>query len=533
MEIKKIVIVGGGTAGWFTASALSKVFENVDISLIETSTIPTISVGESVTPHVQAFFDFLKIPTHDWMNETGAIYKFANKFQGWVTGDPTEVEYFSFTYPTDISRLLLETPEITNLDELKVNQGTYKTTDAMSFLFNKKSVDKFDKFFNSQYHYMVKNKAPFNGNEYLLNPIYSWSQHINVDKCATYVKNHIAIPNGVTHLQKKVVDVSVEQGEIKSLTLEDGAVIIADLFVDATGFHKLLVNKLGWKEKIYQDYAIDRAVVGQLSYNDPYSEMVNYTQSIAQPYGWQFKIGLYHRMGSGYCFSSSHLSDEKAIEQFLSITSNRRTEPRLIKWIPKRLTTFAEKNVATVGLCSGFYEPLEANSLFVLITGIKNLIESISDSSDKPFIDWTKYNNQLEYILDDISDFIKVHYTLSKRSDTVFWKDMRSIGERENHRDLLKSKYFDIRNSMIFANDHWSMFPDYMWMQLALSWGIDTSDWYPTLPDLETLNIAEHHFLTKEKKHDIISDYRPNNFEWLKTEIFQNLTSSEWEEKYK
>jgi tryptophan halogenase len=320
---------------------------------------------------------------------------------------------------------------------------------------------------------------------------------------------------------------------IKSLTLDDNTVVFADLFVDATGFHKLLVNNLGWKEKIYKDYAIDRAVVGQLSYSDPLLEMVNYTQSIAQPYGWQFKIGLYHRMGSGYCFSSNHISDEKAVEHFLSITANRRTEPRLIKWTPKRLVTFAENNVATVGLCSGFYEPLEANSLFVLITGIKNLIEAISDASNKPSIDWTKYNNQLEYILDDISDFIKVHYTLSKRSDTPFWNDMQAIGKRDNHTDLLKSKYFDIRNSMIFANDHWSMFPDYMWMQLALSWGIDTSAWYPTSPDPEILNIAGHHFLTKEKKHDIISEYQINNFEWLKKEIFQNLSSSEWEEKYK
>ena len=534
--MKKYVIVGGGTAGWFTASALSKQFRNADITLIESLDIPIISVGESVTPHVQAFFDFLDIPTHHWMKETGAVYKLANKFQGWITGDLNEVEYFSFNYATDVKRLYRETSEVINVDgdstEYKISNNSFKTTDLIHELYNNKAIDKFDKFFHSQYHYMAKNVAPFKDQTYLLNPSYSWSQHINAEKCGEYLKNHIAIPNGVTHIQQKVLDVTFTGDQINSLTLEDGRVVTGDVFIDATGFHKLLVKKLGWKEIPFKDYAIDRAVVGQLDYEDPHSEMVNYTQSIAQPNGWQFKIGLYHRMGSGYCFSSNHISDEQGVDDFLKMTKNRKTEPRLIKWSPSKLEEMAKGNVATVGLSSGFYEPLEANSLYILISGIKHLLMSLKEYEKTNLLDWKQFNEKMTYGIDDIADFIKVHYTLSQRTDTDFWNDMRAIGKRDHHEDLVRQKYFDHKSSMVGVFDHWSMFADFMWMQLALSWNLDTSKWYDKKIDNTTMDIGKDYFIGREHKHDLISNSLPNSYEWLKENVFENQNSSEWFAQY-
>lgn len=542
MQIKKIVIVGGGTAGWLAAGALSRNLKNKEIIVIEAPSIPIISVGESVTPHVQMFFDqelgLTKGPfapvinRSEWMLKTGAIYKFGNRFQGWVTNDPNNFENFSFNYTTDVKELYKETSEIFDpIAHFSIKDGSCKTTDLMGQLQHNKTFYRFDRFFNSQHHYMEKNVSPFKDKEYLLNPLYSWAQHINAEKCGEYVRDHLALPNGVKHIAKKVNDIKTNNGNISSLILEDGTEITADFFIDATGLKKVLARKLEWKEKIYQDYAVDRAVVGQTDYTDPNSEMVNYTQSIAQPHGWQFKIGLYHRMGNGYCYSSNHISDEQAVEHFKHLTKNRRTEPRIIKWTPSRLEKFADGNLAVIGLSYGFYEPLEANSLFIIITGIKLVLEALAENEKNNTLNWDNHNKRIAYALDDIADFIRVHYTLSKRTDTDFWNDMRAIGVKLNDKDLLKQKYYDVRNSMPLAVDHWSQFPDYLWLEIAVAWGIDISDWFPEYGE-SISRISQCYFSNRERKHDIVSTYMQNNYEWLKENIFENLTPSEWENKY-
>ena len=528
---QKIVIIGGGSAGWFTAAYLSRYLGHLlSITVIETPKIPTISVGESVTPHVQLFFDELGIPTHEWMRETGAIYKMANKFQGWVTGDSDEVEYFSFNFPFDVKQLYKENSDLITFEKgYNIDPGSFKTSDIIAHLYNNKTINKFDRFFNSQYHYMTKNVAPFKENEYLLNQKHTWSQHINSDRCGSYVRDNLCKPNGVRHLQKKVVKVMGHGDRISSVELEDGSKESADIFVDASGFHKVLVKHLEWKEKIYEDYAIDRAVVGHSSYADPQTEMVNHTQTIAQPYGWMFKIGLYHRMGNGFCYSSSHMSDEDAVAHFKKITKNIRSEPRILKWTPSRQETFASGNVATIGLSSGFYEPLEANSLFVLIAGIKCLTETIKNFQETNVLDWLNYNEKLSYALDDIADFIRVHYTLSKRTDTDFWNDMRAIGERRNDADLLRQKYYDDKNTITNAEDNWSMFPDYMWLQVAISWGIDVSHWFKEKVPNDVLDIGSCYFLNRDRKHDVVSNYLDNNYDWLKQNVYKNVSPGTWE----
>jgi len=344
--------------------------------------------------------------------------------------------------------LYRETSELVSYNDLKYPESTVKTTDVFSQLLLDGSIDKFDRYWSSAYHYMEKNVSPFLNDKYLLNQFYSWSQHINADKCGDYVRDFIALPNGVKHISKKVIEVKCEQDKISSVVLEDGEVVTADLFVDASGFARLLVKALNWNVIPYKDYAIDTAVVAQLEYNDIQKELVNYTQSIAQPNGWMFKIGLYHRMGCGLCFSSSHLDVKQAIDEYKKLNSNRRLEPRVLSWKPARLEQFANGNVATVGLCSGFYEPLEANALYILISGIYELINSLDGYKKTGNLDWSNYNKKLAYTIDDLTDFIKIHYTLSKRTDTDFWNDMRSIGDKERHEDLIFQKYSDGRNSI-------------------------------------------------------------------------------------
>jgi tryptophan halogenase len=525
--MKKMVVVGGGTAGWFTAAAFSKLKHlGYDVTLIESLKISKIGVGESVTPHVQYFFDMLEIDTHEWMRETGAVYKLANKFVGWMKNhDP---EYFSFTYPFDVKNLLREEVKPTAREYWPVSRDSYSSLDLMASYLSSGQLDKFDRYFCGQYHYMEKNVAPFDDKKYLLNPLLTWSQHINAEKCADFVRDRVALPNGVEHIKADVVEVISKGDNIRHLVLDDGRTITGDLFIDASGFHRVLIKNLGWKEKIYNNSSVDSAWVCQIDYDDPEIEMVNYTQSIAQPHGWVFKIGLYHRMGVGYCFSSNHVSQDDALAHYKSLFKNRRFEPRLIKWRPSRLEKMSKGNVVSIGLSSGFIEPLEANALFIITNGIYRLIAAL----DRQVPDMEKFNSQMAYTIDDICDFILVHYTLSDRNDTDFWNDMRAVGQQQRHSDLLLEKYLDPRNSMTGALDGWTLFPNYMWLQLASSWKQDLTPYINDNVSDFYKDLGMDYFQFTERKNKMISQSRQNNYLWLKQNVFNDMDFADWEKKY-
>lgn len=486
----KIVIVGGGTAGWMTASYLAKHKISNDITVIEPADIPRIGVGESVTPHVARFFEEIGIPTQDWMNKTGAVYKYANKFENWVD-NRGEYEYFSFNYTV---------PEINFLKDITQNtsyENFSDTTDIRSIdhmaWHCKNGFDRFDRYFNPQFHYMERNKLPFYKGEHLLNQPYSVSQHINAEMAAEYIRDEIAIPLGVKRMTDQVTEVVRKDSTIMELKTKNDRVQ-GDFFIDCSGFHRVLVSKLGWKIKEYSQHLIDSAVVAQSDYQDKGKELVCYTQSIAEPHGWRFKIGLQHRMGNGYCYSSRHLDDESAMEHFKKQVGNLKTAPRIIRWKPSRLETFAEGNVAAVGLSCGFIEPLEANALYIIVNSIRRLSRVLAKGKK----DFSKYNEEMSYTIDDIADFILVHYTMSKRKDTKFWQDMK-----QDHTQLINDKINNPLNTMKNSIGGYSMFPDYMWLQLAVSWGVDVK---LKSVDKSFLDLSKKYYEYNENKHKTIAD---------------------------
>jgi len=489
----RIIIVGGGTAGWMTAAYLAKYKISNDITVIEPADIPRIGVGESVTPHVARFFEEIGIPTQDWMNKTGAVYKYANKFVNWVN-NKGEYEYFSFNYTV---------PEINFLKDITQNisyENFSDTTDIRSIdhmaWHCKNGFDRFDRYFNPQFYYMEKNKLPFYKGEHLLNQPYSVSQHINAEMAAEYIRDEIAVPLGVKRIIDQVTEVVHKDSTITELKTKNNSVQ-GDFFIDCSGFHRVLVNKLGWKVKEYPQHLIDSAVVAQSDYEDKEKELVCYTQSIAEPHGWRFKIGLQHRMGNGYCYSSQHLDDESAIEYFKKQVSNLKTEPRIIRWKPSRLETFAEGNVAAVGLSCGFIEPLEANALYIIVNSIRRLSRVLTKGKNN----FSKYNKEISYTIDDIADFILVHYTMSNRTDTKFWQDIK-----QNHTQLINDKINNPLNTMKNSVGGYSMFPDYMWLQLAVSWGIDVE--LKTVDEI-FLDLSKKYYEYHENKHRTIANIIP------------------------
>lgn len=525
MQNKRVVIVGGGTAGWMTAAYLLKYYgKDNSITLIESPSIPKIGVGESITPHVNLFFEEIGVPTHHWMKHTGAVYKYANKFVNWKTGNG-EYEYFSFNYTVPADSFLKDITPAKSKEDFSNSTTILRSIDYVLDLCQRGIFPRFDQCFNPQFHYMEQNVAPFKDNMPLLNGPASFAQHINAELAGKYIKEHIAIPGGVRHILGTVTEISHKDNHISQVTLDDGSTIEGDLFIDCSGFSQVLIKKLGWQVKVYDNHAIDRAWVCQTDYTDPEQEMVNYTQSIAEPHGWRFKIGLYHRMGNGYCFSSKHVSDDQALEHFIKQIGPQRRPPRLITWTPSRLKTFAQGNVVAIGLTCGFVEPLEANALYTIVTSIKRLADVLA----KPPFDWASYNEKMAYTIDDIADFILVHYTLSGRKDTEFWQDMSARGTALNHQKLVWDKYYEQKNSMYGAVTGYTMFPDYMWAQLANSWKIPGPD---CQLDTDIQQLAEEHFKYVENKHRIVSQSRQKTFQWLQKNIFENLSPNEWEDQY-
>jgi tryptophan halogenase len=523
--MKKIVIVGGGAAGWMTASYLATFHKDLDITVIESPAIPTIQVGESVTPHVSAFFRELDIPTYEWMEGTAAVYKLGNKFVNWSHGQG-EAEYFSFTYsaPEDYYFKDISQPQQISDFRPRRKNSVSRSIDHLAEMYKNKDISRVDQYAHSQYHYMSKNTAFIRNGQNLLNQPWGITHHINAEMTGNFLRDRTALPLGVKHIQAKVTDIKFTDSTIHELVLETGEVVTGDIFVDASGFHKLLVKALDW-EHVYYDYPIDSAWVGQTNYKDQPNEMKNHTESIAEPSGWRFRIGLYHRMGNGYCFSSKHISDEDALAHFKSqLTNDIRLGPKLIKWRPSRLKDFAKGNVMSIGLSSGFIEPMEANALYITVVSIRSLSDLIKRNST----DWTKHNELMSWSFDDVYEFLLTHYTLTQREDTPFWKDMKEWGQRLGHSQLALGKASDPKNSVFNGLAGRTLFPDYMWMQLASAWGHhDNRTLDPAIHEL-----AKHTILSSEKKHDLVSNMMPNNYVWHKENVYNGLEPIEWENKH-
>lgn len=547
---KTVTIIGGGSAGWMTAAYLKKILD-LDITLIESPKISTIGVGESITIHLTAFLNQLEIDEYDMMLKTGSLYKFGNNFIDWKDGKG-ESEIFHFKWnlanndfqdfyknfkskqPSDDFQRLKEIQKL-NLEMYMNNSpDDLRLSDLWFELFLQNKFDHNYSYSWSAYDYFTRNnKLPFQGKEKVFDKKgLQHAYHINAEKFGEYLKEKIALPNGVNYRQAHVAGVRLNQHDnnfIDSIILEDGSEIRSDLFIDCSGFTRVLVNQLPNKKwKHYENMPADTAYVCQVDYEEPETEMVNYTKSIAMNQGWCFDISLYHRRGTGYIFSGDLCDEDQILNEYRSkILSNPRSEPRKISWEKKRLINPASGNCVAIGMSNGFVEPMEANLFGIICNGIwclKHILENARDYQD---IDWKLYNSTMANTYDDVAEFILVHYTLSSRQDSIFWKEMVNQGKTHDHIDLCISKYLDPRNTMRGSVYGQSIFPDFMWLQLAVSWGLDISRWPRKNIDVSDLSNAEQYFneiaLTTEK----ISETFPNNYQFLKSNVFRNLSNRE------
>jgi tryptophan halogenase len=433
-KINKIVIVGGGSAGWMTASILVKDFPNKEIILVESKNVPTVGVGESTYDGINNYFQYLEINRDDFFKYTDASIKLGIEFENFY-----EKNNESFLYPFG-------------------GAVVADTAYGMHDWFIKKannpeiSVKDFAESFFPVTHLINNNTFTDNKNNEFpnFNPVTNTALHFDAQKFALWLKEKYALPRGIKVITGDVTDIKTNVEGISSIIVNDTININADLFVDCTGFKSLLLGET-IKEKFisYTDkLPNNRAWATQIPYMDKENELTTITKCTALKNGWVWNIPLYSRIGSGYVYSDNFITKEKALEEFKDYLSskyapNKRSKEFInsleFKDISMKVGIHEKtwsKNVVAIGLSAGFIEPLESNGLFTVIEFLFNLVRTLRRDKITSW-DIHCYNEANYFAYNSFAEFICTHYCLSIRDDSEYWK---TNSERKYSFDLYKLK---------------------------------------------------------------------------------------------
>jgi tryptophan halogenase len=398
--VKKVVIAGGGTAGWVAAAALSKRLKGlIDVVLIESEEIGTVGVGESTVPPVQLFHNLLGINEQEFMQATDATFKLAISFENWgQQGD----HYF---HPFGVT-----------------GKGSF-LTDFQHYYLHGLSQGIAAPFGDYCYELQAAKQHKFAKTE---QSTINYAYHLDAGRYARFLRR-FSEDLGAVRIEGKIAQVQQHvNGDIRALVLESGQEITGDLFIDCTGFRALLIEqtlKTGY-ERWDHWLPCNKAVVVQ---TEPGPTIPPYTRAIAHDSGWQWKIPLQHRVGNGLVYASDYLSDDKARQRLLDgLEAPAIMEPRVLSYQTGRRKKFWQKNCVAIGLSSGFIEPLESTSIHLFMSGIIRLLRLFPFNGVTPALT-DEYNQQSITEVEKIRDFIILHYHQTERNDSPFWDYCRTM----------------------------------------------------------------------------------------------------------
>lgn len=420
---RKVLIVGGGSAGWMTAAYLSKVFgRQIDISLVESANIGTIGVGEATFSTIHLFFKFLGLEEEDWMPACNASYKLAIKFVDW------NADRQHFYHPFQ----RYEVVQGHNVAEwwLKLRRKEECFDSACFVIPAICEAQRSPRYMDGTVYdaHFAEQTAAHPDDPYLLRELkvqYPYGYHFDASLIAKFMAKY-ARARGVVEIVDEVDDVVLaEDGSIQAVETRAHGRIDADLFVDCTGFRGLLINQaLGEPFISFSESLLcDRAVAMQVP-SDPQNEGINpYTSATALSAGWVWNIPLFHRIGTGYVYSSAFIPPEEAEREFRQHLGQRAEGCKAshIKMRVGRNRNSWVKNCVAIGLSSGFVEPLESTGIFFIQHAIEELVNHFPGNTIDPAT-IKSYNKAIAGCIDGIRDFLVLHYVASTRSDSAFWK---------------------------------------------------------------------------------------------------------------
>ena len=466
--LRKIVIVGGGTAGWMAAAALARTTASIAIELIESEEIGTVGVGEATVPHLRAFNETLRIDEAEFVRAVRGTFKLGIQFVDWGRIGERYIHGFG-TIGHDYRGLPFHQYWIRlHLAGQARELGEYSLNTAAAPL---------GKFLSGATD--VPRESPLSQVAY--------AYHFDAGLYAQYLRRY-AEARGVRRTEGQVVDVQLrgEDGFIESVTLKTGARIEGDLFIDCSGFRGLLIEqalKTGYEP--WTDWLpCDRAVAVA---SEKTAAATPYTRSTARAAGWQWRIPLQHRTGNGYVYASSQIEDDAATATLLENLDGRALgEPRLLRFTAGRRRKMWSRNCVALGLASGFLEPLESTSIYLIQSGIARLIDMLPDRRMSLALQ-SRYNAEAAFELERIRDFLILHYHATARRDSEFWKYCANMAIPPE----LEEKIRLFRDSGRFYRHADEFFALTSWVQVMIGQGIVPAGYHPLVDAVPAQELAQ------------------------------------------
>jgi tryptophan halogenase len=464
--INKVVVAGGGTAGWMAAATVSKLLGKVvEVTLVESDEIGTVGVGEATIPPLITFHRLLDINEQAFMAATQATFKLGISFENWRNVDEDYIHSFGVT-------------------------GRDHWSAGFQHFWLKDRERGSDIPFGD---YCLELKAAqANRFAHLPKQGLNYAFHLDASLYAKFLRK-FSEGLGARRIEGKIATVNTRPGDgfIESLTLESGEQVDGDLFIDCTGFRGLLIEQT--LHTGYEDWShwlpCDCAVAVQTAAT---GEAIPYTRSIAHESGWQWRIPLQHRVGNGLVYCSRYISDDDARDLLLNnVEGETLTKPLLIRFRPGQRLRHWNRNCVALGLASGFIEPLESTSIHLIQRGIIRLMQMFPRAGIRQS-DIDEFNLQTRREIEHIRDFIILHYKVTNRQDSPFWRHCRSMPVPESlaHRiDLFRE------TARVFKEPN-ELFAENSWIQVMLGQGIEPEQYHPVT------NVLTDQELTKFM-HDI------------------------------
>ncbi|MDQ2077314.1 tryptophan halogenase family protein [Marinimicrobium sp. ABcell2] len=465
--IRKVIIVGGGSSGWMAAAMLCRFLgQQLDITLIESSAIGTVGVGEATIPPIRTFNNVLGIDENDFLRRTGGTIKLGIEFENWGQYGDRYMHAFG-----DIGRNL----GFTSFHHYWLRGKEHGIDeDYWHYSLNYRAA--------KDYRFQPLDTIP---NTPLCGLVHAY--HFDAGLYAQLLREYSEV-RGVKRIDGTIQQVHQhpDTGAITGVTLENEKLLEAELFIDCSGFRGLLINETlnvdfeNWSHWLPCNRAL--AVPSETAV-----KTTPYTRAIAHEGGWQWRIPLQHRNGNGLVYCSNHLSDDQASALLLDNLDT----PELGQPTPIRFTTGRRqqqwcKNVIALGLSSGFLEPLESTSLHLVQSGIVRLIKHFPHCGlQTAAID--EYNRQSQEEFEKIRDFIILHYHLNQKDDSPFWQECRATKKP----DSLLRRIELFRTSGLVFREQDELFSESAWQQVFIGQGLIPNDYHPLANELSTSQLKE------------------------------------------
>lgn len=513
-NIKEILIAGGGTAGWLSAAYLNKVFgDKIKITLIASEEINKIGVGEATIPTMRNTLNFLGFEEKDWMPKCNATYKSALKFINWKESpevNPNDTFYHPFSHERELISKTFDSSFFP-----VVGEGF---PSSYVWLKNREKLNNRQYVYETHYEpYLCDNNLSpraINDKEQFT----SYAYHFDASKLADYLKEK-SIERGVEYIDDMIISVDrKENGFIKQLNTKGGRVLTADFFIDCTGFRSLLLNKtlnepfVSDKESLFMNSAV--AVHRD---NDPDNEEISpYSNIRALKSGWSWDIPLFDRNGTGYVYCDEFIKKEEAEKELRSLMGEKCSNytAKHLKLRVGKYKNVWQKNCLAIGLSGSFLEPLESTSIFFAEFQLA-LFVNLFPITECPEPVVKRYNSIFDEWFYEVRDFLVMHYVLTKREDTPFW---RAVRNETKIPDSLKEKLELFKYQLPSMNGlKLNVFPPKSYVCI-----LDGMGYLPEVTHFSGLMNADWKKLEQqqrefEKKRDQIVASQPTHYEYLKS----------------